>query len=114
MTMNDNGPESDPRPAEGDWLHRVRTFDWSSTPLGPLAAWPEALRAALAVHETEIDHLRRLQALSTRLVRDDQDEAELLRDVILAAIAIVGANSGVLRLLREDGSLQLIATEGLE
>ena len=59
---------------EGDWLRRVRAFDWSSTPLGPLSAWPHSLRTALQVHETEIDHLRRLQGLSTRLVRADEDE----------------------------------------
>jgi PAS domain S-box-containing protein len=112
--MDAKAPESDPRPVEGEWVRRVREFDWSATPLGPLAAWPQTMRSALAVHETEIDHLRRLQDLSTRLVRDDQDEDGLLQDVMAAAIAIVGADSGELRLVRDDGSLHLIATQGLE
>jgi PAS domain S-box-containing protein len=111
--MHAQAHEPDPRP-EGEWVRRVREFDWSATPLGPLAAWPESLRSALAVHETEVDHLRRLQALSTRLVRDDQLEDGLLQDVVAAAVAIVGAESGELRLVRDDGSLHLIATHGLD
>ena len=31
-----------PTAGEGDWLGRVRAFDWSSTPLGP-----QVLRAGL-------------------------------------------------------------------
>ncbi|UHQ18698.1 PAS domain S-box protein [Lysobacter sp. KIS68-7] len=100
---------------EGDWLRRVRAFDWSSTPLGPLAAWPHSLRTALQVHETEIDHLRRLQALSTRLVRADEDEAALLQDVVAAAVAVTNADRGELRLMRDDGmTLGLIASHGFE
>src|SRR4249919_2148776 len=104
-----------PTAGEGDWLGRVRAFDWSSTPLGPLSAWPHALRTALQVHETEIDHLRRLQGLSTRLVRADEDEAALLQEIVAAAVAITNADRGELRLMREDGmSLGLIASHGFE
>jgi PAS domain S-box-containing protein len=28
---------------------RIRAFDWSSTPLGPIGAWPASLRAALSI-----------------------------------------------------------------
>jgi signal transduction histidine kinase len=28
---------------------RIRSFDWSSTPLGPIATWPESLRTALSI-----------------------------------------------------------------
>src|SRR5436190_14639422 len=28
---------------------RVRGFDWAATPLGPIAAWPEALRVAVGI-----------------------------------------------------------------
>jgi len=104
-----------PTAGEGDWLGRVRAFDWSSTPLGPLPTWPHALRTALQVHETEIDHLRRLQGLSTRLVRADEDEAALLQEIVAAAVAITNADRGELRLMREDGmSLGLIASHGFE
>lgn len=114
--MDMPGQEGERRVAgEGDFLRRVRAFDWSSTPLGPLDAWPQAMRHALQVHETEIDHLRRLQALSTRLVRDDEDEDQLLQDVVAAAIAITGADRGELRLVRDDGqTLDLIASRGYE
>src|SRR5207342_93968 len=104
-------PGHDPERAtagEGEFLRRVRAFDWSSTPLGPLSAWPHSLRTALQVHETEIDHLRRMQDLSTRLVRDDEDEDSLLQDVVAAAVAITSADSGDLRLVRDDGALVLI------
>ncbi|MBI0538750.1 hypothetical protein D9599_24645 [Roseomonas sp. KE2513] len=42
--------QPDPLPAtwptgEGEMARRVRTHDWAATPLGPAAAWPEALRA---------------------------------------------------------------------
>jgi PAS domain S-box-containing protein len=113
--MDANGQDSHrPAAAEGDWLWRVRAFDWSSTPLGPLSAWPQALRTALQVHETEIDHLRRLQDLSTRLVRDDEVEDSLLQDVVAAAIAITAATGGELRLVRDDGTFDVIASQGFE
>src|SRR5690349_179188 len=99
--MDTHGHEPERRIAgEGDWLRRVRAFDWASTPLGPLTSWPHSLRTALQLHETEIDHLRRLQGLSTRLVRNDEDEDALLQEVVAAAIAITGAQSGDLRLVR--------------
>ena len=28
---------------------RIRAFDWSSTPLGPLANWPQSLRSAVSI-----------------------------------------------------------------
>ncbi|MFN8590435.1 MAG: PAS domain S-box protein [Thermomicrobiales bacterium] len=32
---------------DGEMARRVREYDWAATPLGPSAAWPEALRAAV-------------------------------------------------------------------
>ena len=112
--MDTHGPEAERRAGEGDWLRRVRAFDWASTPLGPLAGWPHALRTALQAHETEVDHLRRLQQLSTRLVRDDEAEDALLQEVVSVAIAIGGAQSGDLRLVLDDGRLGLIVSQGFE
>ena len=112
--MDTHGPDAERRAGEGDWLRRVHAFDWAATPLGPLTNWPHALRTALQLHESEIDHLRRLQRLSTRLVRDDEDEEQLLEDVVAAAVIITGAQSGELRMLREDGDLELIASRGFE
>jgi PAS domain S-box-containing protein len=36
---------------EEDMAARIRAHDWSSTPLGPIAAWPAALRVALSLAE---------------------------------------------------------------
>ena len=33
----------------GDLGRRMRAIDWSSTPLGPLANWPQSLRSALSI-----------------------------------------------------------------
>jgi signal transduction histidine kinase len=35
--------------AGGEMGARIRAFDWSSTPLGPLGAWPSALREAVSL-----------------------------------------------------------------
>lgn len=32
-----------------EMAERVRTFDWSTTPLGPAATWPESLRTAVGI-----------------------------------------------------------------
>jgi two-component sensor histidine kinase len=34
---------------EGEMAGRIRAFDWSATPLGPRAAWPQSLRTALDI-----------------------------------------------------------------
>ena len=31
---------------EGEMARRIREFDWSATPIGPLASWPQSLRTA--------------------------------------------------------------------
>jgi PAS domain S-box-containing protein len=46
-------------PADPDWAHclaaggemgaRIRAFDWSSTPLGPISQWPASLREAVSI-----------------------------------------------------------------
>ena len=33
----------------GDMGERIRAFDWSGTPLGPLAGWPQSLRTAVRI-----------------------------------------------------------------
>jgi signal transduction histidine kinase/CheY-like chemotaxis protein len=41
---------SPPQPsAGGDMETRIRTFDWSRTPLGPLSAWPQSLRTVVNI-----------------------------------------------------------------
>jgi PAS domain S-box-containing protein len=35
--------------AAGEMAARVRAFDWSATPLGPLASWPQSLRLAVGI-----------------------------------------------------------------
>src|SRR4051812_48527756 len=35
--------------AADEMLARVRAFDWSQTPLGPMSQWPEALRVAVDI-----------------------------------------------------------------
>lgn len=38
---------SEPFPKAGEMAERMRTFDWSATPLGPLSAWPPGLMAVV-------------------------------------------------------------------
>lgn len=33
---------------DGEMAARIRAFDWSTTPLGPIAAWPQSLKVTLA------------------------------------------------------------------
>jgi PAS domain S-box-containing protein len=40
------GHRNSPRLRNNEMLGRIDRFDWQRTPLGPIAAWPEALRAA--------------------------------------------------------------------
>jgi len=35
--------------AGGEMGARMRAFDWSGTPLGPLATWPQSLRSAVSI-----------------------------------------------------------------
>ena len=35
--------------AGGEMGARIRSFDWSATPLGPLAEWPPSLRQAVSI-----------------------------------------------------------------
>src|SRR5690606_32020357 len=35
--------------ANGEMAQRIRTHDWSATPLGPPASWPQSLRTALRI-----------------------------------------------------------------
>ncbi len=39
----------DPFIGGGDLAVRMRAFDWGSTPLGPIEAWPQSLRSALSI-----------------------------------------------------------------
>lgn len=36
-------------PHEGEMAERIRAFDWSETPFGPIETWPESLRNAVAL-----------------------------------------------------------------
>ena len=33
----------------GEMGERTRAFDWSSTPLGPAAGWPQSLKTAVSI-----------------------------------------------------------------
>ena len=33
----------------GEMAERIRTFDWASTPLGPILSWPQSLKTAVEV-----------------------------------------------------------------
>src|SRR5512144_1404250 len=33
----------------GDMGQRIRSFDWSTTPLGPIERWPQSLRSAVSI-----------------------------------------------------------------
>ena len=33
----------------GEMGERIRTFDWSTTPLGPPARWPQSLKTAVRI-----------------------------------------------------------------
>ena len=33
----------------GDMGARIRAFDWSTTPLGPLSDWPQGLKTAVRI-----------------------------------------------------------------
>ncbi len=51
----------------GEIPEELRAFDWSSTPLGPVDRWPEALRAAVNAHlgrRTHEDVRERAEALA--------------------------------------------------
>ncbi|HEX5634839.1 MAG TPA: hypothetical protein VFX50_16460, partial [Gemmatimonadales bacterium] len=49
--MPQASPPADPFQAlpSGEMAARVRAFDWSRTPLGPMAAWPQSLRLAVGI-----------------------------------------------------------------
>ena len=36
-------------PAKERWRRRIREFDWSQTPTGPIAAWPQSLKTAVSL-----------------------------------------------------------------
>jgi PAS domain S-box-containing protein len=42
VATNENRPD-------GEMLERVRAFDWSATPLGPIEQWPQSLRVAVDI-----------------------------------------------------------------
>jgi len=55
MPMPGN-PPAEPHPSQPTFLsggggmgERMRALDWSATPLGPVAGWPEALRSATSI-----------------------------------------------------------------
>ena len=44
-----SSPSADWLSGGGEMARFVQTLDWASTPLGPLAAWPQSLRSALSI-----------------------------------------------------------------
>jgi hypothetical protein len=59
MSVTDMPSPQEPRPASLPWpksildgsemAARIYDYDWSPTPLGPIAAWPQSLRAAVGM-----------------------------------------------------------------
>ncbi|MFM9849064.1 MAG: PAS domain S-box protein [Hyphomicrobiaceae bacterium] len=51
--LHNKGPEVDSLfrifSGETEMARRMRAFDWSQTPLGPVAGWPQSLRTALGI-----------------------------------------------------------------
>ncbi len=46
MSQSDPMQWLDPLP-QSEMLRRVRAFDWSRTPLGPIGDWPQSLKTAV-------------------------------------------------------------------
>ena len=44
-----SGTEHDTLAGGGEMGERIRAFDWSSTPLGPISAWPQSLKTSLSL-----------------------------------------------------------------
>jgi hypothetical protein len=40
---------SDPFVGASEMAARMRAFEWGTTPLGPVASWPQSLRSALSI-----------------------------------------------------------------
>ena len=36
-------------PGDSEMAQRMRTFDWASTPVGPVAYWPQSLKNAIGM-----------------------------------------------------------------
>ena len=74
----------------------------------------EALRASQESLAAELAAMTRLQEVSTRLVGAD-GEPPLLEEIIAAAIAITGAERGMIQLVdRCDGELRIVASVGFD
>lgn len=48
ITSSDRQPVS-PFAGDSEMAQRMRTFDWSGTPLGPVEGWPQSLRTAVGI-----------------------------------------------------------------
>ncbi len=44
-----HGPFNATVPAEGEMAGLTRAMDWSATPVGPMADWPQSLRSAVEI-----------------------------------------------------------------
>jgi len=51
----------------GELGERIRSFDWSSTPMGPISAWPQSLKTAVRILiKREHDRLLELQGVGRK------------------------------------------------
>lgn len=46
--MEDRATTNVPFPGESEMHRRVNAADWSATSMGPVASWPQSLRATIA------------------------------------------------------------------
>ena len=44
-----SGRDEMPFAIPGEMAERVRAFDWTKTPLGPIAQWPQSLKTAVSM-----------------------------------------------------------------
>ncbi|MFC4520844.1 hypothetical protein [Cupriavidus pinatubonensis] len=49
IDTNLGGPSSGADWASGEMAERIRTFDWSATPLGPIESWSPTLRSMVRI-----------------------------------------------------------------
>ncbi len=99
------------------WLavHRTLVRDRAGVPLriiGMAQDVTERKRAEQAARARELAALARLQAIAMRAVEDDL--SGLFDEIVDAAIAITGADMGVLQVRDRGGELEIVAQRGFE
>jgi two-component sensor histidine kinase len=83
--------------------------------LRELSLVAQALNQAAVTVRAELEDMRRLNELSTRLMREENKFENCVSEITKTAIAISGADKGILQLLDETlGSLRIVAQQGFQ